>query len=438
MTDLDHERRAGAYFDSAWPVECGGSRRQKIARTGGPSIQAGERLTATTRDTGGWAVMFVQRRRGELYLLCGAGIDGLPPQHRPAGDSDGWVERVDPITLETIDRSPALSSGGWLWCGAIVVHRNGDLYAVNGRFAYRLDPACNVVAERRLPVDGPYNGLLILPDGNLLARNLGFRADDRCAWVVLDPDRLDIVAELVLDDRCMGRFSADTVDAVTHVYFTTENEIRRLRYTPGELGVDTEWKGSYAAGDGQTDGWDTSVGDDSLWMMDMGRPSFWLEPGSARQRAFRFSIDDPSTPDVIDEIGSPGAWNPGPPLYDPVRQILVHYDSTAATVVAHRYLGPGEFELLWRKEGHRNYVQMLCWADTGELVLESSPDGATPFGGASADLVIVDIETGHERGRTAIGMPGTFGMFCCPGFERDVYVAGIPGGVARVFVADDD
>ena len=27
-----------------------------------------------------------------------------------------------------------LPSGGWLWCGAIVAHRNGDLYAVNGRY----------------------------------------------------------------------------------------------------------------------------------------------------------------------------------------------------------------------------------------------------------------------------------------------------------------
>lgn len=64
--------------------------------------------------------------------------------------------------------------------------------------------------------------------------------------------------------------------------------------------------------------------------------------------------------------------DPGPPLYDPERRILVHYDTLGRTVVAHRYQAPGQLELLWKLR-MRNSVQMMLYADTGELVLEDSP-----------------------------------------------------------------
>ncbi len=336
LTDLDHIRRAPGYFDSPWPVECGGSRRQKISSTPGPNIQPNERLSSTTRDIGGWAVMFVRRGPGELYLTCGAGR-----ANGARGNSAGWVERVDPITLATIDRSPDLPSGGWIWCGAIVIHANGDLYNLNGRFVHRLDPACNVVAERELPVDGGHNGLLILPDGNLLTRNLPprpFRATDRMSWIVLEPEGLEIVDEFSYDIPCMGRFSADTNDGVTHVYFTSATEIGRLIYVDGSLSLDPDWKGSYAVADGQSDAWDSTVGAGSVWFMDMGRG------GTASQRAFRFSVDDAADRDVIDVIGTPGADNSGPPLFDPVRKVLVHYDSNAGQVAPPEHSNAGGAE----------------------------------------------------------------------------------------------
>ena len=65
------------------------------------------------------------------------------------------------------------------------------------------------------------------------------------------------------------------------------------------------------------------------------------------QHAFRFTIDDPAERDVVDAIGTPNAFNPGPPLYDPVRQILVHYDTIGRQVAAHAYGGPGSLDLLW-------------------------------------------------------------------------------------------
>jgi hypothetical protein len=314
------------------------------------------------------------------------------------------------------------------------VHANGDLYVLNGRFCHRLDPECNVLAECELPVDGPYNGLLVMADGNIVTRNLGFREDDHASFVVLEPHDLTIVGEpLVLERRCMGRFSADRTESGEVIYFTTDSEVLRLRYQGGALTVDEDWCGRYRIDDGQSDAWDTTVGSDSVWLTDMGRPRGWMRPGTARQRAFRFSVADPSQRDMVDVVGMPNAWNPGPPLYEPVRRVLVHYDSVNGVVAAHRYHRPEDLQLLWIRP-IRNYVQMMCWADTGELVVEDARTPSSLIGAGDAEVVVVDIESGDEKGRAGIGVPATYGMFSTPGFTRDFYVASLAGGVARVFV----
>ena len=442
MTQLDYQGKRPGYYPSTWAVECGGSRRQKLVGSPGLDLQAGETLSSTSRDTGGWPVMFVQREPGELFLQGGAaqGSEGTPPFYRPDrgthADNAGWLERVDPITLETLARSPNLPTGGHVWCGAVVVHQNGDLYTANGRFCHRLNASCEVIAERELPFDGPYNGLLIMTDGNLVMKNLGHRLDEPCVFSVLEPERLEPIGDpFVIDTPCMGRFSSDLCNEGEFIYTSTATNLLRLEYEAGHLSLDSSWNASYAiAGEDQSDAWDTSIGSDSIWLMDMGRPMPWRGPAAAPQRAFRFSLADASERDVIDEIGLPNAWNPGPPLYDPERKILILYDTLNGGVVAMQYHGPGNLSLLWRKE-FRNTVQMMLYADTGELVLEDSPHPFPMPEQREGHVVVVDIETGLERGRAPIGASAAMGMFLCPGFGRDFYVASGWGTVARIFVA---
>lgn len=437
MTELDYRTRLSGYYPSTWPVECGGPRRQKLVGSPGLGLELGGSLASTTRDMGGWSVMLVQRAPGELFVQGGAALPPgeFPPHHRAEGDSAGWVERIDPTTLETVARSPDLPSGGHLWCGAIMVHENGDLYVVNGRYCHRLNPDCEIVAERELPVDAAYNGLLAVSDGNLVMKNLGHREGEPCSWSVLEPERLEPVgAPFVVEEPCMGRFSIDLSNTGEYLYASTASEVFRLRYARGALEMDPGWRGSYAVeGEDQADGWDTAIGSDSVWLMDMGRPPMWRGSASAAQRAFRFSTTDGRERDVVDVLRKPGAFSPGPPLYDPERRILVLYDGANGGVAALRYEGPGALELLWRSP-LRNTVQMMLYADTGELVLEDAPAGALLGNEQSAEAVVVDIETGRELGRAPLGAPATMGMFLCPGFGRDFYAATLPGTIARVFV----
>ena len=78
---------------------------------------------------------------------------------------------------------------------------------------------------------------------------------------------------------------------------------------------------------------------------------------------------------------------------------------------------------------------MMLYADTGELVLEDAPNLQVMDERGDAQIVVMDIETGEERARAPIGASATMGMFLCPGFGRDLYVASGWGPVARIFVA---
>jgi hypothetical protein len=129
-------------------------------------------------------------------------------------------------------------------------------------------------------------------------------------------------------------------------------------------------------------------------------------------------------------------FNPGPPLYDPTRQILVHYDTIGRMVVAHKYHGPGALSFLW-KQPFCNSVQMMLYPASGELVLEDSPHVLQQRDIDTGALVVVDIKTGEEKGRAPFGDKGTMGMFLCPGFGRDFYGCSIAGTVARVYVEEE-
>lgn len=89
------------YWPSPWPGEDAGPRRSQAPHgVKGLQIVEGERLEVTSRDA--FAVtMVILREPGEVYLLrhtLGANMfnDAVV----------GWVERIDPQTLDVVERSP--------------------------------------------------------------------------------------------------------------------------------------------------------------------------------------------------------------------------------------------------------------------------------------------------------------------------------------------
>ena len=465
MITLDYRSRIPGYYDSIWPVECGGPRRQKLVAGSGLNCDPGEQFSSTSRNTGGWAVMLIRRGEGELFLLCGASVNGKIPPIDLSKQSDqdfskGWVERLDPTTLEPVATSTKLSSGGFLWCGGLLAHENGDLYLINGNYCYRLSSdLANIKAEVRLPVNAPYNGLLVFQDGNLITKNLGHASENICLFSVLSADDLSPIAESIeVSEPCMGRFSIDRISSEEeHVYFTTETTLHRLIYSVKSktLKLDMDWSRNYQepylqkdspgkVGMGQTGAWDSSIGGEWICIMDKGRPPPWRDwpseenLGVSPQRLFIFSKSDRQKRIVLSSINKAYAWNPGPPLYDPERSIFVYYDSVSGIIEAH-YFDQESFkcEFLWRHE-FRNTIQMMLFASTGELVVEDAPNALT-LGSVEEEhktgrVVVLQIESGLILGSAPTHMRSSSGMFLCPGFQRDFYVASIEGVVTRVFL----
>ena len=124
---------SAGYFASPWPAEDAGPARLQVPLAGsGLALQADEELGCVTRNTL-LSTMTVLGDPGEVFLLSHSALRshiGLP--------TTACVERIDPLTLKTLARSPRLP-GGPMWPGGMAIHRNGDIYVVYGRFAHRLD-----------------------------------------------------------------------------------------------------------------------------------------------------------------------------------------------------------------------------------------------------------------------------------------------------------
>ncbi|MCH7578828.1 MAG: hypothetical protein IIB22_01140 [Chloroflexi bacterium] len=434
MTELDRVGPMPGYYPSVWPCECGGPRRQKSAAGPGLNLQPGDELRATMRECAGrWPVMFVQRDAGELYLQGGA------PPFQP-DESFGWLEKVDPLSLEPLASSPKLPSGGHNWCGAVVVHENGDLYMTNGNYCHRLSPDCAVVAERELPIDCAYNGLLILSDGNLIMKDIQLSAPSH--FSVLEPEKLEEVDRFEFPDNSVGRICIDRTPDGEFVYATSDSKAYRLRYAEGKLELDDGWIGDYdLPGEDQSFAWDTCVGDDNVWFQDMGaavgalailtpRPTGTAPPAlhetaSGPQHVFRMSTADASNRDALTPFGLPNAGIIAPPLYDQDSHILVAYDSNSGKLGGWRY-GPDGLRELWVKD-IRNFQQPMLFAETRELIVDDVQEDGDY-------VVVLDLETGEERGRVHSGAERSSGMFFCPGWNRDVYYVTLFGQIARIYV----
>ncbi|MEY2420978.1 MAG: hypothetical protein QOI95_1045 [Acidimicrobiaceae bacterium] len=422
LAALDRDASLRGYWPgSAWPVECGGNRRQKLARSPGLGLKPNDRLTSTSRTNGRWNVMFVQRDPGELYLYSTDMMGTANPV--------GRVERVHPESLETEAVSPDLATGGHIWCGAIVVHENGDIYCANGRYVHRLDADCSVVAERELPTDGPHNGLLVTSDGMIVTKDIRL-GPPSSVILLLDPARLDIVARVEAPEPSMGRIAIDG----EWLYVPGTEHLFRYRVTAGELALDDSWSPRYRRPGGGL-AWDSCLYDGSAWLMDNGDTEavhmiVEAQPSGSRvaeverltrydvaQGVIRVSTEDGGATS-FEPFGAARGWIIAPPLVHD--GLVICWDTGNSLLGAFR---ADTFEEVWRNTMCVS-MQPVLYPDTGELVVDDQTGGA--------HAVVVDVRTGEERGRALTDCPMLpNGMFFTPGFERDLYMCE-PLAVARV------
>lgn len=414
-----------ALWPSPWPAEDGGPSRRQAVHGPGLAIGPGERLSAVHRFAIA-STMVVLRDPGEVYLLGHTAGDG----------AISWVEQIDPHTLEPIRRSPDLP-GGPTWPGGIAAHANGSLYVVFGRHAHRLAPDLTVLASIELPRDRPYNSFVVLPDGCIATKDFGGArpgtetpSTDPCELLVLEPEALTVVGRLVLPEPSVARLSADGDD----IHVVGVSRFMRVRWTGAELLLDESIGDAvYRTLPGQTHGWDAVIDAGAAWFLDDGAGSERYA-GSFRGLGIsecplhlvRVGLDDGGVT-LTEVCGLPLGLIANPPAVDPVRRVVVGYDSANGVVTAFRFDDDGATSLLWsRPLDHAAHP--LRFADTGELVLcdHDAERGVD-------QVVVLDIETGAELGRIDTGSPVQSVLFLAPGFDRDLYVCSF-AGVARITV----
>ena len=428
MTKLDRTAHHPGYWPSAWPVECGGNRRQKASP--GRLDAASGIATVTAQRNDRWNVMMIERDPGEWYLGgTMAAFSGPPPF--------GWVQRIDIDTLEPVSSSAELPCGEHVWCGSILAHANGSIYSVNGSYLHRLDPrTLAVVAESELPADRAHNGLLSLSDGTLITKDLRLEGQGGTTITRLDPENLSVLDTLVLAEGSMGRIAADQTDFGDYLYVPGTEHLWRLAMTTDSMRID-EWQPRYRTkNDHWGLAWDSCISDGAAWVMDCGdiesvrmihhvepngrypeppgRAMSWRRdaPWSGAQRLLRMSLTDPSDVQSVEPFGTAGGGIIAPPVHVPEHSTAIAWDSVNGGLAG--VDTTNGLHVRWQLDV-RPSMQPVVFPDSGELVINDfTAEG-------SDDIVVVDIASGELIDRVATGSSIANGMFLTAGGARDVF-----------------
>jgi len=387
--------------------------------------------SVVTRNDHKWHVMAIERDPGQWYLGgTMPAFTGPPPF--------GWVERIDPETLEALAESPDLPCGEHVWCGAILAHANGSIMSVNGSYLHRLDPdSLEVIAERELPVDRSHNGLLVLADGSLITKDLRLEGQGGTTITRLEPETLDVIGKpLVLQEGSMGRIASDlTADGEAVLVPGTEHMFR-LVVDGDSMTVDPDWQPRYRE-NSQDSGlaWDSCISNGSAWVMDGGdihsvrlihhtepngrwerhpgsdlswrRPAPWDAP----QRLIRLDLTTGKVDDIA-PFGVAGGGIIAPPVHVPEHDIAIAWDSINGGLAGVRT--EGDLELAWQLDV-RPSMQPVVYPESGELVINDFTDAG------SDDLIVVDLTTGELLDRVPTGSTIANGMFLSAGPDRSVF-----------------
>ncbi len=415
---------APGYWPSPWPGEDGGPRRSQTSDRDFGGDAAGATMAVTSREAIA-TTMVVLRAPGEVYAL----------RHTAGPDAIAWVERLDPVSLATVARSADLA-GGPTWPGGLAAHANGSLYVVFGAHAHRLDADLEVVATRRLPRVKPYNSFVILPDGHLATKDFGGilpgadpagHVDEPTELLILEPERLEIVARVVMPEPSIARLSAHGAT----VYVVGTETLHRARWDGARLAIDTGFAGRYRTVEGQTYGWDAAIALGAAWFLDNGFGSERYV-GTFRGQGVNVAplhlvrVDLATGVATLTEIcGLPGGVVANPPIVDEQRRIVVGYDSGNGVIAAFDVGDDGSTTPLWRRD-QNHACHPLLFAASGSLVT-TDHDAARMMD----QIVVLDIESGAERMRIDSDSPVQSVVFPAVGWDADFYYCSF-ATIARV------
>ena len=401
------------YWKSSWSGEDGGPKRRQIATNVSiPRITNSKQLEVVSRDALAMTMPIVGPN-DELFLQ----------RVMPGLDSVAWVEKIDPLTLETIIQSEQLA-GGPMWPGGMAAHANGSLYVVFGNHAHRLSTDLSVIASTELPRVRPYNSFVILPSGHIATKDFSGPLPgqpngtpmDNTELLILDPEDLRIVARFELNEPSIARLSADG----NNIYVVGDHSLIRVIWNGESLSVDETFNACYRTLEGQTFGWDTVITDDDAWFLDNGEGT-QLFTGSFRGVGISTAplhlvrVNKQTGHVTLTEIcGLPNGIVANPPVVDMKRQIVVGFDSGNGVISGFDF-DEDSVTLRWSHE-QNHACHMLLIPETGQII---TADYRPELG--CEQVVVLDITTGAEVARVSTTSPIQSAVFPAIGPRGDIY-----------------
>ena len=401
------------YWKSSWSGEDGGPKRRQIATNVSiPRITNSKQLEVVSRDALAMTMPIVGPN-DELFLQ----------RVMPGLDSVAWVEKIDPLTLETIIQSEQLA-GGPMWPGGMAAHANGSLYVVFGNHAHRLSTDLSVIASTELPRVRPYNSFVILPSGHIATKDFSGPLPgqpngtpmDNTELLILDPEDLRIVARFELNEPSIARLSADG----NNIYVVGVHSLIRVIWNGESLSVDETFNACYRTLEGQTFGWDTVITDDDAWFLDNGEGT-QLFTGSFRGVGISTAplhlvrVNKQTGHVTLTEIcGLPNGIVANPPVVDMKRQIVVGFDSGNGVISGFDF-DEDSVTLRWSHE-QNHACHMLLIPETGQII---TADYRPELG--CEQVVVLDITTGKEVARVSTTSPIQSAVFPAIGPRGDIY-----------------
>ena len=422
----DREQKLPGYFDSPWPVECGGNRRQKSAL--GRLSAKNSKAAVITKSSDKWNVMVIQREKDEFFL------GGTMPYFN-GPKPYGWVQKINPETLEVLSESPKLPCGDHVWCGAIAAHENGNIIKVNGNYMHVLNPNCDVLLERKLPINQAHNGLLILSDGTIITKDCRLENQENSTITRLNPDTLELLHEpFTLPEGSMGRIACDITEEGEFVYIPGIEKIWRVKVLSDSLELDEDWQPLYRdSKQSQGLAWDGCISDGSLWVMDNGdiesvRSIYGVNPNGrvaenthlswrnpapwkGKQRLIKLDLTT-SEMMAIEPFDKDGGGIIAPPVNVPEFQICIAWDSINGGLAGISSKDQN-LSVSWHLDA-RPTMQPVVFPESGELVINNYENGED-------ELIVVDVSSGELLSRVKVNARLANGMFLTPGFNRDIF-----------------
>ena len=421
----------GPYYRTVAPFEHDNSARTQVFPATCPvtSTHVAARQAQTDFTT---PYIAVTRNRDQLYVY-GYGAD--------AATQGGYVAGVDPRTLrqrwrtQIPDPSPP---GQWSYPGVMLAHGNGFLYAVYGNILVKLDPDTGAVVHRRVLPEDPggtgaaYNGMIVLPDGNLALKKIergpctstaSPLSGLQCALanqlpsllVIVEPDRLHVTAEQDLGQTVLGRITYGGGD----IYIAGQSTLSRYRYAHGRVRLDRSWGPvTYRTG-AQTPGTGTGLLGD--WVVVQTN---FLPSGAPLTVTAVSTKDDHRVFRTEPFPGQSMSWIVSKAALDVANRTVVTHDTDAGQMAALRLDPRHGFRTRWRRPlSSLDFSALIGDPAHRQIVIADRRD-------TGESVVWLDERNGREvaRSPTLSDVPAP-GNIVTPGFDRRFFYVSARGAL---------